>query len=190
MEKFYEISVDTNIDSWSLSHFCDKDGTYYPSGVFAIGKQFPLDKAYIQRILHPGLRVDFHIAGGVGPVVSTALAKCITDVDPTAIQRIPIIIKSFENGSFEALNIIHLVQGCIDKDLSGEISYFPNDTFQVEKRGKIKSIVGLKVLPKNIPPDYHIFRLVEWLVPIVVSEKIKDSIESHKFTGITFIPIS
>lgn len=185
MTEYYDLVFELRIPGkWYLNDVLGPDGREILSVTFTQGLPIePMpDLTIMPNVV--GTPVDFTFTTFAVPVVSTAFADFVEKFDAGAIQRIPVTIAP-DIAGFEILNVVRLVD-CFDYEKS-EFQIFgkfdPEDL-----RGKITAVSGLRIIPEHIG-DYHIFRLGEWNLAIIVSGTLKDALEGEGFTGMRFIPV-
>lgn len=193
--QYYRLFFDPDlIGAWFLADVINEHqkillSSHFTTAVFF--DQTPHGKLKVTQSVE-GIPVDFRMTYLAIPIVSAALAQVIESVAPDAIQRIPVsIVKENEDvivaeNGYEILNILVKVE-CVDLVSTHVLRYSELDE-PPEKRGQIKALIHLKILPEKAQP-HHIFLLEEWIVVAVISEVLKTKIEEQGFTGVLFIPV-
>lgn len=119
------------------------------------------------------------------PIFSPRLRRELNALGIQGIQYLPIEVRRSDGTpipGFSIANIIDL-RPALDTKRT-KYSVFSDDSHP-SKRGKISSI-NLPILKSEFLTTGDIFRLEEYVQPIFVSERIKDSFEAKGFTGFTF----
>jgi hypothetical protein len=166
---------------WSPRSPRRTDGQPSVAGVFSAGSVIdPQVQWEIESVTIFTEPTDFTLTND-GPIVTKRLGKFIRDVDPDGIQLIPVTVKGITDTEFEILNVIRLIPAI---DLTKSVGI---DTFTDISQGisRIHHINKIR-LSSNVNSHFHIFRSTEWLVPIFVSELLKNRIQEGLFTGIDF----
>lgn len=172
---------------WLPGDAVDAEGHYYTVGAFGQGTYFePIPYVALKNTRIFTQPDDFAFkAASFTPVVSRRFADLVCKTDPTAVQRIPVTFLDTDVTGFEILNVIRSIQG-IDFERSRHVSRF-DANLEPDRGGEIKSIIGLKIR-SDVSSDYHIFRLQDWRLPVIVSAHLKALIEASGFTGVSFLP--
>lgn len=184
MTEYYWLFMELEIPGkWYLNHILGPDGKKILPSTFIQGR--PVDPLPELTIIPNvvGNPIDFTLTTFQVPVVSSAFAEIIAVMDAEAIQRIPVTISPSTAG-FEILNVIRTV-ACFDYEKSRFTTY--GEYHPMEKQGKISAIVDLRIFPEKTK-GYHIFRLEEWILAIIVSETLKNVLEKEGLIGMKFYP--
>ena len=184
MTDYYRLFMELEIPGkWYLSDILGPNRKEVMPSTFNAG--FPVDPIPGLTVIPnvTGNPIDFTLTTFQVPIVSSAFAEVVEAMDAEAIQRIPVTIFPSFTG-FEILNVIRTV-ACLDYEKSRFTIY--GEFHPVEKQGKISAIVDLRILPEKAE-GYHIFRLAEWILAIIVSETLKNALEKEGFIGMKFYP--
>lgn len=139
------------------------------------------------KISDKGLATDFNLANFNIPIVSKRLGDALEEVAANQIQRIPVSVG--DDSDWEILNIVNLVE-CLDHGRS-VIDYYPEDTrdsviVEAPERARKPRGVRLLRIKASKADGFHIFRISDWPVPIIVSSKVRDALQDTNLTGFTF----
>jgi hypothetical protein len=196
MTQYFEMFFDIEIPgAWYLHEVVNEHGEEILPINFNQGLPFDtsLHGQLTVRQFVIGEPVDFRHTYRAVPIVNVALAEVIEQIEPEAIQRIPIavlgVIDDIEisrHTDYEILNIIHKVD-CLDFD-NINVERYTATYDPPEKIGQIRALSGIKILPGKAI-GHHIFRLGEWDIIVLVSNRVKDEIENRGFTGLLFKPV-
>jgi len=116
------------------------------------------------------------------PVISARLARILREVCPSDIQLIPALID--DPGEWYVLNVNGLINAI---DYSNSVATF-HEANHPRKPGKPRGFVRLIVDAEQLRGK-HICRLVDWTLPIIVSDVIKQRCQAEKLTNMKFIPV-
>ncbi len=156
------------IDPWQF-----KDGTILEVGCVP---RFPLDV--------PGTPLDFSWAALSIPVVHERFARLFERLHVDGVQFIPAQTEEHP-GPWYILNALHILR-CIDDARSGEVQYWKPEDNRPDKLGEYRAVHGLRIDPTKVG-DARIFRPWGWRVALIISEDIKQAIESVGLTGTRFV---
>ncbi len=186
MMQYFRLTLEVEIKgAWYLSEIVDEQGKEVLASRFNHGKVFDFAKKLTVLPNVVGNPVDFRETSFAAPIVSSAFVAVVESFDPTAIQRIPVIVAPSTTG-YEILNILTMLE-CLDYELT-DVERYTNEYVFPEKLGQIKSLLNIRIRPE-VAEGHHIFRLAEWWVVTIVSEALKNALEEKRFTGMKFIPV-
>ena len=126
--------------------------------------------------------MDFTLADNGMPVGTSAVAECLDQVAPGAVQRIPIHVEG-QPGSFEVLNLLRIVH-CLDESATTIQCWTPEDG-RPDKVGQYRMVFD-EVIDRAKAADAPLFRLGGWRITIVCSDRVKRHLEASRFTGPAF----
>ena len=104
---------------------------------------------------------------------------------PADVDFLPVELDGAEN--YFVMNVLTRLD-CISEELSEFLKWEAKDG-RPEKLGEFRMVTRLRIDPRNIPATLHVFRLCRWQVPIVVSERIRDSFIRAGLVGASFCPV-
>jgi len=137
------------------------------------------------EVQYPGPPLDFTLTAFGVPVASKKLAAAVRAVAKGDVEGVPARIEG--HSGFEVLNVVRTVD-CLDEQRSRFTIWTDKD--QPEKVGHYESVPRLRVDPKRISGDAHLFRLARWEVALVVSERLKEAMERAGCRGARFDLVS
>jgi hypothetical protein len=140
------------------------------------------------------IRVDINgrrtvIAFGALDIViaRTDVLDTIEQLPNILIQRIPVTIDG-RTSDYEILNILDVVD-CLDHQHLNAGRYSPEEIAKHPPRAKqYKHIYGNEIIDPKKAEGHHLFRPEGWLLPVIVSDVVKDVVISIEPEGIAFLP--
>lgn len=127
--------------------------------------------------------MDYNEEGFGTPLVRKRLADAVAPIAGADIQRIPATVEG-DVGEWEILNVLACVD-CIDHGRS-QITYYPDNDPRYPR--KPRGVLELIISPAKAS-GYHMFRVSDWRVAVLVSEQVKDAVEAIGATGVQFTPV-
>jgi hypothetical protein len=107
----------------------------------------------------------------------------LAELAPHDVQLVPVVIEGHPEEYF-ILNATRVVK-CIDDKASAEVQYWKPEDGRPEKTGKYRAVHGMRINPIQVG-DAKVFRPWGWTVALIVSEEIKEALESIGATGVKF----
>ncbi len=187
MPQYYELIDDRrSLSRWHLGGPLDGSGQEIDPWQFREGlnlafegvPRFPLDE--------PGEALDFSWAAFAIPVVHDRFARLFQQLRVADTQFIPAQVEGHE-GTYFILNALRIIR-CIDDARCTEVQYWKPEHKQPEKLGQYRSVVGLRIDPSKVG-DARIFRTWGWRIALIVSDDIKQAIESAGLSGARFVEV-
>lgn len=169
-------------DRWYLGTPKTKGGLEVDPRLFTDGKEYRGECNLEIPIRRGSHALDFTLGSFDMPVVVPRLAEHLQACCGDAIQLVP---SNIAGGGLavEILNVLKVLDA-IDEEHS-EITRWTEDDSVPAKVGTYAGI-GKIVLRKEKISDAVIFRLRNWELPLIVNEKVKDTLESMHSTGVVF----
>ncbi len=190
MIKYYRLMFDIEIpDAWYLSTIENAKGEEILPINFSKGMFFdkPESEDIVIKQYISGQPVDYRHTTLNIPVVSDKVIAIVQAIDKNAVQFIPVKVIGGGNehisSGFYIMNVLLNIK-CLDYDKTQIETY----SFPPEKVGQISSIYNIKILP-NKAGNHHIFRLAEWHTIIIISQFMKEALETNGLTGLLFMPL-
>ncbi len=164
---------------WFLKTPLTPDGKEVNPGIFLRGKAVTFPPFLRLPVREKGARMDFTFADCGVPVVCKQIAEYLAEISPKGVQLFPVAVEG-EAEPYFILNVLE-VKDCMDMvhsvyDLWRECDSMP------EKKGQIFLVAQLRVDPVRLE-GVEICRIQNWMVPIIISERIKTFFASNHFTG-------
>ncbi|MGE0143796.1 MAG: DUF1629 domain-containing protein [Planctomycetota bacterium] len=184
MSRYFRLSDDVAIPNrWHLGAASLSDGT---EPRLRAGIRF--DSTEVPRIpvTHAGRVLEFSLTSFAVPVATEKLSRAMSVVAGSDIQPIQVFIG--KQTDMLVLNVLRVVR-CLDETRSEFLKWTKQD-HRPDLAGQYRQITRLILDAASIPPDAHSFRIDGSLIEIVVSEQLKEAMESVGCLGATFIELS
>jgi hypothetical protein len=150
--------------------------------LFTEGKRY-LGESNLEILVRHGTQpLDFTLGSFDMPVVIPSLAKHLQDLCPEALQVIPAAVTKIDR-AVAILNVLD-VRDAIDEQHS-EITWWTKEDGLESKIGTYAGIGRIVLVRKRID-GAMMLRLKNWELPLIVSEQIKDAIQSAQTSGVEF----
>lgn len=181
--RFFELKDDVNIvGRWHLGDITTEMGE--PPRLRA-GIPFAEESCLSAEITHKGNPIEFCLTSFAVPVAAATLAGAVSSVAGADVQRLPLAINGWQG--FEVLNVLRVVE-CLDEQRSEFLKWTERD-HRADLAGQYRMVTKLLVDQSGIPAGTHAFRVKGWLVALVVSENVKDAMETAGCKGAKFVPV-
>lgn len=186
MTRYFRIGADRNAhERWFLQSPITTPGEELDPRAFTRGAICLVQSTLTLPLRRDGRPVNFNFGDFDMPVVSADIVDKLQDVFDLQLQRIPVhIAESVEK--FDILNVLDEVD-CIDAVKSVYTRWEANDG-RPEKLGEFRMIIDLKIDPK-CAHGHHLFRLKGWAIALIVSDQMKQALESLCVSGIEYNPV-
>jgi hypothetical protein len=185
--KYYRICTDDvrYPDRWFLDEPQSADGDEIDPREFTYGKPYfgPLPATVPMQ---PGIRVAFHLAAFDMPVVTSEVAEMLERVEPEVIERYPIIVDGDIRG-YEIINVV-ATAACVDEQKS-RIMWWTEEDNRPDRLGTYRDI-SMMTLDPSRTEGHHIFRIRNWEIALIVSERVSQTLEQLDDLGIIFKPVT
>jgi hypothetical protein len=101
---------------------------------------------------------------------------------PDDVQRIP-AVSAATDAELEILNVLH-AEPCLDERMS-TVEYFTKEDNRSDLAGKPRSVVFLTIKPSEVN-GRAVFRVRDWLGPLIVSDHVREALVAAGLTGLRF----
>jgi hypothetical protein len=174
---------------WFLRSPRAADGTKLDARDFTIGKRYAGDTTgWTVPVGEPGREIPFNFAAFMMIVASTEIGARLAELCGETLQRIPVqIIGSTQ--SYEILNNLDLVPDCIDFERCESISRYTEDSSRPDRLGEVRLIFGLRIKPE-IAHGHHFFKFSEYHPPLIVSQDMKNILDSMGVNDVDYTPVT
>ncbi len=184
--RYFDLSDDLHaVGRWHLSApDVDENGREIDLWQFKDGVVVELEAMPILRMVRSGRALDFSMTGLTVPLVHARVVSLFERLGLTQeVQFIPARVKGFTEPHF-LLNALRVIR-CIDDARCEEVLYWQPEDNRPDKAGQYRNVRGLKVDPAKVGAA-SVFRPWGWTVALIVSERVKLSMEGAGMTGTRF----
>lgn len=184
--RFFELHDDVEQPGrWHLTHPTHLDGSELEDPwQFTEGRPIAVPPRLRVPMDVPGRPLDFSLAGLSVPVVHVRVANFFLEKAPQDVQLLPVDVHG-QPDQYCILVVTRLLD-CIDERAS-RVRFWSEEDGIPEKVGQYSSVRDLHVDPARIAAA-RVFRARGWPGPLLISEEIKQGLESLKATGALFTP--
>ncbi|WP_223759006.1 imm11 family protein [Myxococcus sp. RHSTA-1-4] len=159
-------------------------GKFEEPWMFGEGRLLPDPGPIKAPVRNQGVRRTFMFAGIERvPIVSEAVANVFRRLAPDDVQLFPVTVEG-ESAPFFIVNAVKAAD-CIDEANCEEVHRYDQDDPYPERRGAYRWIYGLRVDPAKTD-GARVFRPKRFTTALIVSEDIKDALESVGSLGVSF----
>jgi hypothetical protein len=195
---YYQLIDDPTPDRWYLKGLWDKAGRKLDPRDFRYGDSIEFvpslrvhseDGALVEAKfpLRTGLRkngspLDFTFASFDMPIVRGHVARLLCEIDEPAFQVFPVAVDGYSEDFF-ILNVCRRLE-CIDREKS-DAEWWNLPDCPPDKVGKPSAIFSL-VVDRELAQPYHAFRVADWEIALVVSDRIRLAFQQTGVRGVRF----
>ena len=180
-QKYFRLSDDIHLaDRWELDAVEDAHSEF-DSSAFTQGKP-SRSGVLIEMFAERGMPLDFTLGAVNVPVVSERLKNTIAAIVCDDVEWVPVAVNGVEERYF-ILNAIQVVD-CLDEQHSRFTKWSESDG-RPDKVGHYRMVPQLVLLADRLV-GAHVVRVSKWLVPLVVSQRVKDAIVAESLRGAVF----
>lgn len=186
-QRFFELRDEMKIKGrWHLRGPVDRQGNPVQSWQFNEGRALVID--YILFPVNPvGVELEFTISTLGIPVLHGRVTSLLQELNLLQnVQLIPAHIEGHKAPYF-ILNPLSIVR-CVDDARCEEVQYWGPEDGEPTRVGQYRDIVGLKIDHSKVG-DVNIFRPWGWQVALIVSERVKQTMEDEDVIGPRFIEV-
>jgi hypothetical protein len=186
---YYELLSDMRLRGrWVLADPVDEHGQEVDPWQFGDGRFLPQQGKLVLRQAHPGSALDFSFTTLTIPVVhGRVVSLCERLGLQEQVQFLPVQVEG-QSEPYFILNVLRIIR-CIDDARCEEVRYWRAEDGDPERVGQYEVVAGMRIDPSKVG-DFHIFRPWGWTVALVISERLKHSMEEEDITGTRFIEAS
>ncbi|WP_169825480.1 imm11 family protein [Corallococcus exiguus] len=159
-------------------------GTFDEPWMFGDGRILPNPGPIKADVAHQGKSRAFVLSGiEQAPIASELVANVFRTLAPGDVQLLPVSIEG-EADPFFVVNATKTVD-CIDEARCREVQHYDEDAPSPDYPGEYRWIYGLRIDPAKTE-GAHVFRLKKFKVAFIVSEDVKNALESVGNLGVSF----
>jgi hypothetical protein len=184
---FYRLLADPALPKrWFLGTPVDPEGEDLDPRIFTEAVPFEGRGGLVLPLARKGKEVDFNFAAFDVVVTPRKLNLELAELLRDKLQAIPVQVES-SGQTWEILNVLDQVK-CID-DSRSEFMIWTQADGRPDKVGAYRMITRLRIRP-DAASGHDFFRVEEWPIALVASERVRRIFMSHGITGVVFDPIS
>ncbi len=172
-------------DKWFLGEPLSDAGEEIDAREFTYGQVYTGPAPADVPVEYIGTMVKFNLAAFNMPVVSQTVADLIRRVAPDDCEWFPVTVGSGLSGYF-IMNAA-FTEACVDEERSKLKLWEPEHT-RPNAVGKYDMIFQLTIDPARTN-GRHFFRVKDWEVALIASERIREAAETTPGLGIEFDPV-
>ena len=183
VDGFYSVERDPRVrPHWMLGTLASPAEEWVNPSLFTSGRRAQPILDLNVPIEIRGKEVDFNFCHSLVVVTASRFNAAIESIDGSAIQRIPVEVDG-NRTAYEILNVCKLV-ACFDEERSVFQKWSEEDS-RPEKVGKLEMVVDLKI-DRAAATGHDIFRVAEWPLALIISERMKSAFEKFRVTGVRY----
>jgi hypothetical protein len=173
---------------WFLDEPCANGGKSLDAREFTYGRPYNGPVPVTLPIQQSGRPVAFNLAAFDMPVVIREIGDIFRRIASADVQLFPVTVPANIRG-YEVLNAARS-ELCLDEELSGVTKWGPDDG-RPDKIGQYHHMSSLVIDPLRTN-NRHVFRIRGWEVALIVSDFIRQAIESERLPelGVIFQLVS
>ena len=184
---YYKINLDSAVEMWELAEPVTALGTPVDESLFLRAQKYMGSQPLVLRIEECGQPVSFYLSAFHMPVVERRFAERLDELCSGEAQLVAVTVPTAER-EYVILNVLQERQ-CVDEQKTTEVGRWTMEDGIPELVGKYHALTGLRVDARNIG-DAQIFRIKDFPVALIVSERVKDAWEEMGISGVKFQPVS
>lgn len=170
---------------WFLDEPLSARGKEIDAREFTYGQPYAGPRPERVPIGQAGPPVEFNMAAFDMPVVSQEIARRLSVIAPREIECFPVAVGS-SIVRYAILNAVHR-EACVDEQHSIIMRWMPGDG-RPDLVGTYRMVSNLRIDPA-LTHNRDIFRIQDWEVALIVSERIKDALDDIPDLGVVFRPV-
>lgn len=204
MNPFCKLVEDVHLTRrWHLGELTDAEGNELDCRDFTYGHRIDLCNPLVLSLRHEDTRIqvspplileiqkqgpplDMTLGAFDTLVASKKAADLLQRLCGEEVQRFPVTIGNYSS-EFEIINCARTVD-CLDTERS-EIEWWTAEDHRPDKAGQPRMITDLVIDPRRTE-GANIFRIKNWDVVMVVSNKVVTALKQAGIKGVAFQPCS
>lgn len=188
MKRYYQLRDDMSAPGrWHLGSPVDGQGKEADVWQFSKGKRIPEQGRLRFQIEVAGHPLDFSLDTLATPIVHPRVVKLFETWGlQDEVQFVPIDVEGQQEPWF-VLNALRIIP-CVDEARSDEVQRWTPEDGRPDKVGQYRSVIGLSVDPTQVG-EARIFRPWGWTVALIVSDDLKQAMETEGLTGMKFLAV-
>jgi len=174
-------------DRWFFDEVEDENRLMIDSRLFVYGDKYSGSTPKYVPIDIQGRRVAFNLGAFDCPVVTSEVAGILERFAIGELQRFPVTVAPLGLQGYEIVNITRKVK-CVDEHRS-VFTRFGNDVYQKRLIGKYQMFLQLRLDAAQCS-EFDIFRIEDWVMPIIVSDRVREALCHIPDLGIVFVSVT
>jgi hypothetical protein len=172
---------------WHLRSPLDERGEQVDTWQFKEGRRLDIQGPIRFPVRPSGEPLEFTLSSFTIPVLHERVASVLERLPRRdEVQLIPVRVEGRAEPCF-ILNALRIIR-CIDDARCEEVLYWSPEDGEPEKVGKYRNVRGMKVDPAKAG-GVDVLRAWGWVVPLIVSERVKRALEQEGVTGTDFTEV-
>jgi hypothetical protein len=172
-------------DQWFLDDPRTDDGEEIDSREFTLGKPYRGPRPKTVPIGKPGRAIAFTFGAFDMPVVSNLVVDAIARLALPEAEFFPVMIEG-ARAEYQIANAV-VRADCLDEARS-EYTLWDADDLLPEHAGQYRMVSTIRIDPTRAR-GHHIFRLSRWPVALLVSDALRQELQSVPNLGVVFDPV-
>jgi hypothetical protein len=184
---YYRILADDTRypNRWFLDEPVAASGEQIDARQFTYGLPYVGPLPELVPIDQTGREVAFNLAAFDMPVVTEQLARTVRSISPGEVESFPVTIGTSLPG-FVILNAV-CREAAMDESRTEILRWKPEDG-RPDKVGRYRTVTNLAIDAARTH-NRHIFRVYDWEIALIVSERLREALNDIEDLGITFSPV-
>lgn len=178
--RYFRLRDDMTIQGrWHLSAVRLQTGV---EPLFDVGVPLSVSGPIEATVSRTGRVLEFSLTSFNVPIATSRLADAVSTIAGADLQCLPVDVAG--QAGMMVLNSVRVIH-CLDESRSEFIKWTKQD-HRADLAGQFRQVTRLVLAPGVIPLDAHFFRIGGWSVALVVSEVVKEAMESTGCLGAKF----
>jgi hypothetical protein len=186
--RHFELSDDMRIrDRWELGNPIDRSGQEIWHGQFSQGIPLDIGTPAHVPLYRPGRALDYTTTALGIPIVHARVKEVLERLSlRDHVQFFPATLEG-QPASYFLVNVLRVIR-CIDEARCESVFHYTEEDEEPERVGEYRNVRGLRIAPSKVG-DAHVFRPWGWQLALIVSERVKASLEEAGITGARFTEV-
>ena len=172
-------------DRWFLGEPYDERGQEIDSRLFTYGRPYTGPRPRRIVLGYAGREAQMNFADVGMLVVSGPIVRILRRVAPAAMEAYPVAVEDADQ-EYYIINVVCLCE-CLDESRS-EIMRWTAAGGRPDKVGQYRMVINLTIDTAKAN-GLDLFRIRGWVVPIIVSGRLRALLEREPDLGVSFDPV-
>jgi hypothetical protein len=184
MSRYYRLLEDVALPNrWYLGEACSGGR---PVLNLLNGERIVASEPFDIDVTRAGQPLDFSFTSFAEPVVKAKLAASILAAAQDDVQLLQAVVGG--SREFRVLNVLHWVD-CLDEARSEFTRWTLGDS-RPDLVGQYKNVARLHIDQSKIPYSRHLFRIANYPVVLIASDKVRSAMITSGCRGAKFIELN